>query len=382
MKPTRIQGQPSWRFASDKVDAAVTQQGGHLGPVRFYLPRGTVQLFSVAPWAEEKSAAKIIPLLQSLRGDFFCMPFGGSGSKGLYRGEDYPAHGEVASLPWKFESLEKTKSETTLRLSMNLKVRRGHVEKTVRLRKGETLLYCRHTVSGMSGKMCFGQHATLKFPDAPGSGLISTSPMTFGQVLPVPFEKSHEGGYSALKMGAEFSRLDRVPAMDGTMADISRYPARRGFEDLAMVTHQAADDFAWVAAVFPAQGYVWFALKDPRILRSTTFWMSNGGRHYAPWNGRHVSVIGLEDVTAYFALGLSDSVRPNPVSRRGIATHLDLKASVPLVVNYIMGVAAIPKNFGRVKTITRESGGVILKSTSGRIIHTSVDTTFLYAKDT
>jgi len=379
MKLASIHGQPSWRVASDKVDAAVTRQGGHLAPVRFRLPHGVVQPFSIAPWAEEKSTAKLIPLLQSLRGDFFCAPFGGSES--LYRGERHPPHGEVASSPWKFESFDKTKAETTLRLSLNVKVRRGHVEKMLRLRRGETALYCRHTVSGMAGRMCFGHHATLKFPEEPGSGLISTSPLSFGQVLPVPFEKPAEGGYNSLKMGAEFSRLDQVPAADGTVADLSRYPARRGFEDLAMIAHEATPDFAWTAVTFPAQRYVWFALKDPRILRSTVFWISNGGRHYAPWSGRHVGVMGIEDVTAYFHLGLADSARPNPVNKRGIATYLDLKAKAPLTVNYIMGVAAIPKNWGRVKSITRESGGIVLESTQGRAVRTPIDIDFLHAKN-
>ena len=102
MKLIRIHGQPSWPFASDKVDAAITRQGGHLAPVRFRLPHGVVQPYSVAPWAEEKASAKLIPLLRSLRGDFFCAPFGGSDS--VYRGEKHPPHGEVANSNWKLES--------------------------------------------------------------------------------------------------------------------------------------------------------------------------------------------------------------------------------------------------------------------------------------
>ena len=64
---------------------------------------------------------------------------------------------------------------------------------------------------------------------------------------------------------------------------------------------------------FPAERFVWFALKDPRILRKTVLWISNGGRHYPPWNGRHINVMGLEEVTAYFHLGLADSARKNPI---------------------------------------------------------------------
>lgn len=251
MKLTRIQGQPSWRFSSDKVEAAVTRQAGHLAPVNFRLGSKVVQPFAIGPWVEDKKLlGDLPPLLQSMRGDFFCAPFGGNETP--WRGEKHPAHGETAQSNWHFEALHQDTEVTELHLSLKIKVRPGRVDKIVRLRKGHTAVYCRHTMSGMSGPMCPGHHATLKFPDEPGSGLISTSPIQFGQVLPVAFEKPENRGYSALKLGATFSRLNHVPAADGSFADLSHYPARRGFEDLVMMAHQAKEDFAWIAASFPA----------------------------------------------------------------------------------------------------------------------------------
>ena len=178
---TTIHGQPSWRFASDRVEAAVTRLGGHLAPVRFRLPHGVIEPFSIAPWAEEKQDPKTPALLQSLRGDFFCAPFGGN--ENAYRGERHPPHGETANASWKLESIKKSKAETELHLSLETKIRPGRVDKTLRLRRGETAVYCRHVLSNMSGKMNLGHHAMLKFPDAAGSGLVSTSPIRFAQVL-------------------------------------------------------------------------------------------------------------------------------------------------------------------------------------------------------
>jgi hypothetical protein len=378
MKLTRFHGQASWRFSSDRIEAAITCRGGHLAPVRFHLPHGVVEPFSVAPWAEEKVEAKLPGLLQSLRGDFFCAPFGGN--ENPYRGELHPPHGEAANARWKLQSHQQSQAETELHLVLKTKVRSGRIDKMIRLRKGETALYCRHVLSEMTGKMNLGHHAMLKFPDAPGSGLIDTSPISFAQVLPVAFEKPAEGGYSSLKPGACFSSLDQVPALDGTLSDLSRYPARRGFEDLVMIVHEAKPEFAWTAVTFPEQRYVWFALKDPRILRSTVLWISNGGRHYPPWNGRHLNVMGLEDVTSYFHLGLAESAWPNPISERGIPTCVNLNARSPLVVNYIMAVAAIPKNWGRVKTITAGPQGVTLHPTAGKDVHVPLDAGFLYSK--
>lgn len=376
MKTVLSFGQPSWRFKSDKVSATITRLGGHLAPVEFQLGKKTVAPYAIAPWAEEKTAPGLPKMLQALRGDFFCAPFGGNDE--AWKGEKHPAHGETANAVWKFESLEQKDKDVVLHLSLKTRIRKGRVDKVLFLRKGETAIYSRHILSGMSGRMNIGHHATLKFPEGEGSGQISTSRFQSGQVLPVPFEDPAQGGYNSLKAGATFKRIDQVPKADGTMADLSRYPARRGFEDLVMLTHRDHADFAWSAVAFAKEGYAWFALKDPRVLQSTVFWMSNGGRHYAPWNGRHVDVMGIEDVTAYFHCGLAPSLKANAVNGRGVATSLPLYPEFPLVVNYIMAVAAIPRGFEKVKSITPEKDGVMLQATSGQKIFAPLDLSFLY----
>lgn len=375
MKTTLVSGQPSWKFASDKVDAAITRMGGHLAPVSFHLGRRVIQPFSVAPWATEKLAKGTPPLLHSLRGDFFCAPFGGNETP--YRSEKHPPHGEAANARWQFTALDETSRGTTLHLSLKTRIRRGLIRKSIGLRHGHTALYCQHTLSGFSGPMNFGHHAMLRFPDQPESGHLSTSPIQFGQVLPTRFEDPAQGGYSSLQPGAVFRRLDRVPSIFGGAVNVSRYPARRGFEDLLMVVHAARGDLAWTAVAFPDEGYVWFSLKDPSVLQSTVLWISNGGRHYPPWNGRHVNVMGLEDVTSYFHCGLAESARKNPVNRRGYATALQLDPATPLVVNYIMGVAAIPRGFDRVQSIQPARGGITITSASGRSVRARVDVGFL-----
>ncbi len=222
----------------------------------------------------------------------------------------------------------------------------------------------------------------LKFPDEPGSGLVSTSRFVYGQVLPKPFESAEQGGYYSLKSGAKFDSLKAVPMVNGEMADLSRYPARRGFEDLVMLVSDDQAPFAWTAVAFPKQRFVWFALKDPRVLRETVFWMSNGGRHYPPWNGRHVNVMGLEEVASFFHLGLAESARKNPISEKGFPTCLHLDPKKPLVVAYIMGVARIPAGFDRVVSIQAMPGNqkLALRSASGKQVQTRVDLDFLFQK--
>jgi hypothetical protein len=379
VKKRIIHGQPSWRVASTQVEAFVTETGGHLGPVTFDRQVRKLQPYSVAPWVEERVDPAEPTIIKVLRGDFFCLPFGGNATP--YGKEKHPVHGETANARWQFRSRETQAGRSCLHLSLQTKVRPGRVDKRIWLVDGQNTIYSRHVVSGMSGPMNLGHHAMLKFPDAPGSGLLSTSRFVYGQVFPHAFELPENGGYSWLKQGAEFTSLETVPALNGETADLTRYPARRGFEDLVMMVSDAELPFAWTAVAFPKERYVWFALKDPRVLRETIFWLSNGGRHYPPWSSRHVNVMGLEEVTSNFHLGLAESARKNPISRKGFPTCLSLNPRKPLVVPYIMGVATIPAGFDRVASIQAARGNqaILLQSASGKQTRAAVDIGFLRA---
>lgn len=359
-----IFGQPSWSVRSSTVEAFVTETGGHLAPVVFDRKRRRIQPYSVSPWCEEK--VDTIPILEVLRGDFFCLPFGGNSTP--YRRERHPVHGETANRKWRFEGQERAAGRSTLHLSMKPAIRRGRVDKRITVRDGHNAVYCQHIISGMSGPMNFGHHATLKFPEQPGSGVLTHSPIQFGMVNPTAPENPETFGYFILKPGAKFSRLNRVPTTTGEWADLSRYPARRGFEDIALLATKQVSPFAWIAATFPAEGYVWFALKDPRVLRQTLLWHSNGGRHYSPWNSRHLNVLGIEDLTSYFAYGLAEAARPNPLTKLGLQTCLNLTPKKPLTVNYIMAVAIVPRGFNETKRIEQARNGVKLISNTGKSV--------------
>jgi hypothetical protein len=356
------------------VHANLTRLGGHLGPVAFRLDHRLVSPFSVAPWAEEKLAPDTPALLRALRGDFFCAPFGGNAT--AWRGETHPPHGESANGRWRLNAFERSSDRLTLHAVLRTTVRPGTVDKFITLIEEQPVVYQRHVVSA-HGPMSVGHHAMLKFPDTPGSGVVSTSRFMHAQVLPTLFERPEDRGYQALQPGAVFRTLERVRLLNGGSADISRFPARRGFEDLVMLTADPKLSFAWTAVTFARERHVYFALRDPRTLRHTLLWMSNGGRHYPPWNGRHTSVMGIEDTTSYFHLGLAESVKPNALTRRGIPTAVMLTRRKPAVINYIMGVAAIPAGFDRVKTIRRIAGGIELVADSGKRVTAPLELEFL-----
>ena len=374
--PIKLQaGQPGWSFYSNRVRGFLTRTGGHLAPVVFKLGRKSVQPFSITPWAKESLPAEIPTMLRVARGDFFCAPFGGNAA--LYRGEQHPAHGETANRDWTFESLERAEGTTTLHTSMNTRVRRGRVDKRLILRDGHAAVYSEHVLSGMTGPMSIGTHPMLLFPDRPGSGTLTMSAFKKGFVVPGSWETPAAKGYSLLKLGAPFSSLERVPAAAGGTVDLTRYPARRGFEELVEVISDARLPFAWNAVTFPGEGQVFFTLKNPRVLRETVLWFSNGGRHYPPWNGRHLNVVGVEDVTAYFHLGLAESAIPNLLTRAGAPTAVQLRPDRPLRVAHIMAMAAIPRGFDAVKSMVPAKGGVMLTARSGRKVFAPLDLDFV-----
>jgi hypothetical protein len=67
--------------------AAVQGLGGMLGPVTFLLPDGRqVSPLHVAPWFDEPGRRDQPPILQELRGEWPCVPFGADGPRVLPEG--------------------------------------------------------------------------------------------------------------------------------------------------------------------------------------------------------------------------------------------------------------------------------------------------------
>ncbi len=89
-------------------------------------------------------------------------------------------------------------------------------------------------------------------------------------------------------------------------------------------------------------------------------------------------MVGLEDVTTYFHFGLAEAMKKNPVAERGCPTVFRLNPEAPLVVNYIMGVARIPRGFGRVRNIAPAGDGrAALGGEQGKPVVVPLDTDFL-----
>jgi len=374
-----IHSQPSWVIENHEVELAVTRHGGHMAPVTFY--RGSdhpVQPYHISPWQDEKLKLEV-PVLVTLRGDFFCLPFGGNAEP--YQGEKHPPHGETVGSEWSEVGTQKTGPVTTLTLSLETKARPGKVTKQLSLVDGENVVYSRHVIEGFAGKTPLGHHATLAVPEKEGSLRIATSPFRLGMTNPGLFSDPKQGEYQSFEIGKRFTDLHKVPLMwkGAPDADVTRIPARTGFADLLLLASEPAEKLdgpAWTTATNADAGYLWFSLKDPAVLASTVMWLENHGRYGSPWSGRN-RCLGLEDVTAFFADGLVPSARPNLLNDAGIPTTLELSKDHPTAINYIQGVAKIPAGFDVVKRVRFTPGHATFVSESGKEVTVPVRHEFL-----
>ena len=247
------------------------------------------------------------------------------------------------------------------------------VGKHVAVRPGETVIYQRHTLSGGTGRLPIGHHAMLK---AESPLQLAFAPLLTALTPPEPVEVPPLGR-PLLAQDQVIADIHRARRADGGTVDLTMFPSPDGFEAIWMAVTDPAQSLGWSAATAAEEGWVWFGIKDRRVLPETLLWFSNGGRDYPPWNGRHRRVIGIEEICGYFHVSHAASIADNPVAAMGIPTAVTLSPATPVVVSYVFGLAAIPPGFGAVQSIVPSPGGVTLADKAGRETFGACDLSFV-----
>ena len=149
-KSRTIESQSCWIASTPQVELSLTHLGGHMAPVTFYRDTAQpVRPYYISPWQGEKLDYPA-PVLVPLRGDFFCVPFGGNGE--VVNGEKHPPHGETAGSLWKHVATKKAGDVTTLTVTLQTKARPGKVTKELSLVDGQNVVYSRDVIEGFAGK--------------------------------------------------------------------------------------------------------------------------------------------------------------------------------------------------------------------------------------
>lgn len=357
---------PTFYLESDSVRVSVTQVAGHM-TAEFTLSDGR-QISPYAPPLWEPDDYQDTPnLLRYLRGDFFCLPFGPQA--------EGPPHGDTANEEWFLTGLGMDSLNLCQTQSLG-----AEVKKVIRVQDGHTALYLDHQITGLQGDWSYGTHPILDFSELDdGEARIATSAFDFGSTYPGAFADESTGETQALKMDAPFTTLQEVALEGGAHTDLTRFPARDGYEDLVMVTSAPAtpeQPFAWTAVVF--RDYIWYALKNPQDFPSTLFWISNGGRPQAPWCGRHRQRMGIEDVCSHYCDSVDISRQSNlQVGGREIPLTRPFDGSLVSLRN-IQAVAPAPAGFGLPTSIRPlDDDTVEIRSESGQCVQSSVDWQFI-----
>ncbi len=113
-------------------------------------------------------------------------------------------------------------------------------------------------------------------------------------------------------------------------------------------------------------------LKNPADLPVTMLWISNGGRDYAPWNGRHRGVLGIEDGRT--AIGHAASIGDNWLKKEGVATAFDLGGHVAF--RQVIGAGPLADGEPP-EHVASESGRLRLALPDGSVREIPFDSDFL-----
>lgn len=245
-----------------------------------------------APWVgtDEQMPPGAAPHMATLGGDFFCAPFAAS--------EDgSPMHGWPANVAWTVAA----HANGTLRAVLTHPVRGATLVKELSVEDGHPFVYQRHIFIGGHGRLPIANHANLSLRNG---GLIRTSPKRVWETPATAQESDPTRGRSALRYPEQSIDPKAFPGADGPI-DLNRYPWNPRHEDFVMGIEAAGHGLGWTAVTRPVEGDLYLSLRNPRALPMTMLWHSNGGRDYAPWSGRHVGCLGVEEGAADHLLSLS-----------------------------------------------------------------------------
>ncbi|MBF9050299.1 hypothetical protein GTA62_10945 [Roseobacter sp. HKCCD9010] len=313
-----------------------------------------------APWRDEPEIQENhdIPLVnRRLAGDFLCAPFG------LDDVEGDPIHGFPANSIW--EPMAQDVANAQFRLQA--RVRGAVIEKDLRLTG--PVLYQTHRLSGGEGQITLAHHP---MSHTAAGGRLSFSPKRAVLTDPMP---QYEGRNLWALNQIQPDLL--LPCEDGSDWDLHVYPAGHAVEDFVILAEARESRLGWTVLIREAEDDMLLVLKDPRVLPITMLWISNGGRDFSPWNGRHTGVLGIEDGIAAGGIGLAASTRENRLTAMGIPTCLTLGPTH--LIRHAMVSLPRPPGWARVVDIQVGGAALTLTEASGETISVPFDEGFFPA---
>lgn len=312
---------------SVSIDPAV----GHLADMAIEAEGRTLRPLHRAPWLEEPRGSLPPGLPEGvvrLSGDFLCAPFSAADV------EHAPLHGWTANSAWDLVASDAIDRGWRATFRLQRKVLGATVEKALTLRDGHPFLYQEHVFRDGAGAISVAHHAMTAMRDG---GRLSFSAKRLAATPEKALEPDPARGRHLLAYPARTTELTAFPTTDGGTVDLGDYRMDRRHEDFVTLVETDHGGLGWTAVARRGERDLVLVLKDPADLPVTMLWISNGGRDYAPWNGRHRGVIGIEDGRT--AIGHAASLGDNWLKREGVATAFDLAEGRRVAFRHVIGAA-------------------------------------------
>jgi hypothetical protein len=327
-----------WRHGA----LTVQRHGAMLAPLTFLLADGRqVSPMHVAPWAGEPGTEALPGILQRLRGEWPCVPFGypagpGDGSPAEWAELMFPAaagdepHGHSSNHAWNWEASDSE----TLRLSLDYPDGSpvSRLERTITPDPEAPAVDIALTIMVREDcRLPIGLHPTFRLPTT-HTARIEPAPFDHGRTYP----GSVEPGRELMAPDRRFASLAAVPTRDGGTVDASQVPLRADTEELLQLNNIDG----MVALANEAEGYRVRLRWQKEHFPSLLLWYSNRGRTAAPWSGRHVT-LGMEPICSPFDFGPATALADNPIARSGTPTARRFAAGETFVTRYRIEAEAI-----------------------------------------
>lgn len=351
-------------IAADGISVTLDLSVGHIAALQIRDGDRILEPLHRAPWADDDATqfpADTAPNVRRLSGDFFCAPFGRNDV------EEGPSHGWPANSGWDHVGTMDREGRITARFRLRKPVMGASVEKSLGLVDGHPFLYQEHCFIGGSGAVSAAHHVMVRMA---AGGELAFSPKAYAETPPEALEPDPARGRSILAYPARTCDLSAFPLADGGFVDLKRYPPGQRHEDfLTMVEDKASaaagPGLGWSAVRRIAEADRVLVLKWPDCLPATMVWMSNGGRDYAPWSGRHLGVFGIEDARAS-PLGHRASCDDNAFKQSGIPTAFDLAPDRRVSIRQVIGACAASSAERALIDIGAEQESLILRFQGGQ----------------
>jgi hypothetical protein len=310
---------------SVSLDLAV----GHIAAMEVEADGRTLKPLHRAPWvgSPRETLPQDIPEgTVRLSGDFLCAPFSVSDV------EAAPLHGWPANSQWDVVENNAIPGGRRAVFRLRRKVMGAAVDKIFTLRDGHPFLYQEHIFSGGSGAISVAHHPMTSMRDG---GRLAFSPKRVAVTPPTPLEPDPARGRFQFAYPARVTDLTRLPLAAGGTTDLTDYRMEDKREDFITLVEADHGGPGWTAIARRAEQDLVLVLKNPAELPVTMLWLSNGGRDYAPWSGRHLGVLGIEDGRA--AMGHAASLGDNWLKHEGVATAFALAEGRSISFRHVIG---------------------------------------------